>query len=184
MRQDPPPLPVEELDAPRAVDVASVMGADGDLVVKRLARGCRCFVVWTEEGGVGGYGWLSVGPEWVGELQLEVKPRPGEGYIWNCVTVAEHRRKGIFRSLLVGISEAARRDGLKRLWIGSAAIPAEKAVGPSGFKPALHFATLRFAGLHAMRVAAATDAHLGSDASAVLAIRPGLYLRRGRRRRH
>ena len=37
------------------------------------------------------------------EAQLEIRPRPGEGYIWNCATVDEHRRKGIFRSLLVGV---------------------------------------------------------------------------------
>jgi GNAT superfamily N-acetyltransferase len=160
------------------------MGPDGDLVVKRLARGSRCFVVWMDEGAVGGYGWLSTGPEWVGELELEIKPKPGEGYIWNCVTVAEHRRKGIFHSLLVGISEVARKEGLQRLWMGSVAIPAEKAVGPSGFKPVLHFDTWRFAGLHAMRVAVGSNTALASDALQILAVGPGLHLRRGRVRRH
>jgi GNAT superfamily N-acetyltransferase len=136
------------------------------------------------EGTVGGYGWLSTGPEWVGELELEIKPKPGEGYIWNCVTVAKHRRKGIFRSLLVGISEVARREGLTRLWIGSIAIPAEKAMGPSGFQPALRLTWMSIAGMHLMRVIRAPDAHLASDALAVLTIRPGIYLRRERRRRH
>src|SRR5438105_10116961 len=159
------------------------MGPEGDLVALRLERGCRCFVV-VVDGAVAGYGWLSTGPEWIGELQLEIRPRPGEAYVWNCVTLAEHRRKGIFRSLLAGISAHARDSGLRRLWIGSVAIPAEKAVGPSGFEPALRFTSISIAGLQVLRVTHATDAQVATDASAVLAIRPRLYLRRKTPRRH
>ena len=159
------------------------MGPDGELVASRFARGCRCFAAWID-GGLGGYGWLSTGAEWIGELQVEIRPRPGEGYVWNCTTLDEHRRKGIFRSLLVGISEIVRQEGLKRLWIGSMAIPAEKAVGPSGFKPALRLTWVSVAGVHVMWVTQATDAQVAADASAVLATRPGLYLRRKMRRRH
>jgi len=96
----------------------AAMGNEADLVAPRFARGCRCFAVIVDDG-VAGYGWLSTGPEWIGELQLEIHPRSGEGYLWNCATILEHRRTGIFRSLLVGIAEIARRDGLQRLWIGS-----------------------------------------------------------------
>lgn len=148
------------------------MGGEGDLVARRLARGCRCFVV-SLDGAIAGYGWLSTASEWIGELQLEISPRPGEGYIWNCVTLAEHRRKGIFRSLLLGISETARTEGMRRLWIGTVAIPAEKALEPSGFRPALRFGVLRFAGLNSMQVTAAGETPLVADASAVLGVRPG-----------
>src|SRR5438309_6401657 len=132
----PPPFSVEEVDRSRTPVLAAAMGEEGDLAAIRFARGCRCYVVWIE-GAVAGYGWLSTGPEWIGELQLEIKPREREGYIWNCVTLAEHRRRGVFRSLVAGISEHARNGGLKRLWIGSVAIPAERAVELSGFRPAL-----------------------------------------------
>ncbi len=159
------------------------MGPEADLVEPRLARGSRCFAVMVD-GSVGGYGWLSTGPEWISEIQLEMIPRPGEGYIWNCATVAAHRRRGVFRSVIVGISEAARREGLRRLWIGSVAIPAEKAVGPSGFRPALRFAAVSFAGLHALRVQSAGDASLVQDAARVVGVLPGLYVRRYQRRRH
>lgn len=159
------------------------MGSEGELVPHRFARGCRCFAVWIS-GAVGGYGWLSTGPEWVGELQLEIRPRPGEGYIWNCVTLSEHRRQGVFRSLLIGISEVARRDGLKRLWVGSVAIPAEKAVGPSGFRPALRFNSFSFGGLHLLRVIESGDPSLARDATAALGIEPGVMVRRSRPRRH
>jgi GNAT superfamily N-acetyltransferase len=147
------------------------MGGEGDLVAPRLARGSRCFVV-SVDGAIAGYGWLSTASEWIGELQLEISPRPGEGYIWNCVTLKEHRRKGVFRSLLLGIYQTARAEGLRRLWIGTVAIPAERALEPSGFRPALHFGVLRLAGLHSMQVTAG-EPLLVDDASAVLGVRPG-----------
>lgn len=159
------------------------MGDEGDLVASRLARGCRCFVVWID-GAVGGYGWLSTNPEWIGELQLEIGPRPGEGYVWNCVTVEEHRRRGVFRSLVLGISEVAREAGLRRLWIGSVAIPAERALEPSGFRPALRFDSMTTGGLHLMRVVETGDRVLAAEGLAVLRVGGGIKVRRSRRRRH
>ena len=159
------------------------MGYEGERVTARLARGCRCFVVRVD-GAIAGYGWLSTGPEWIGELQLEITPRRREGYIWDCATLVEHRRKGIFRSLLVGISEVARRDGLQRLWIGTIAIPAEKALEPAGFKLALRFTSRRLLGWHMLRVTAAADATLARAARGVLEPRADLLLRRLERRVH
>src|SRR4029077_9556198 len=160
------------------------MGGEGALVAPRLARGSRCFVVW-RGGAIAGYGWLSTASEWIGELQLEISPRPGEGYIWNCVTVEEHRRKGVFRSLLLGISQTARTEGMRRLWIGTVAVPAERALEPSGFRPALRFGFLRLAGLHSMQVTAAGEPRMVEEASAVLGVRPGLRpVVRAKRVRH
>lgn len=159
------------------------MGEEGDLVAKRLARGCRCFAVWIDRA-VAGYGWLSVDSEWVGELQLEIKPRAREGYIWNCVTIPEHRRKGIFKSLVIGISRAGRRSGLKRMWIGSVAIPAERALEPAGFTPALYLDTIRVAGVHLMRVRRAANSALSADACNVLGVQRGLVIRGSQQRRH
>jgi GNAT superfamily N-acetyltransferase len=163
--------------------IASAMGPEGDLVAKRLARGCLCYAVWIE-GALGGFGWLSTGPEWIGELQLEIKPRESEAYIWNCVTLTEHRRRGVFRSLVVGMTAAARDLGAERVWIGSVEIPAEKALAPIGFQPALHFSAITVAGLHAMRVRPSGNQALATEASSVLGVRPGLLLRGSRARRH
>jgi GNAT superfamily N-acetyltransferase len=159
------------------------MGPDGDLAAARLARGCLCFATWIG-GSLAGYGWLSTGPEWIGELQLEIKPREREGYIWNCVTLPEHRQRGVFRSLVAGISLAARRLGRQRLWIGSVAIPAEKALAPIGFEPALRFDSMTVAGLHVMRVWRDADRDLAADASSILGVHPGLMIRANRPRRH
>ncbi|HKX19000.1 MAG TPA: GNAT family N-acetyltransferase [bacterium] len=159
------------------------MGPEADLVKPRFARGCRCFAVLLG-GAVAGYGWLSTGPEWIGELQLEIRPGKAEGYVWNCVTLAGHRRKGIFRSVVLGISEAARQSGVKRLWIGSLAIPAEKALAPAGFRPAMRFTRFGAAGMHFMRVWAIRGDALGTNAERVLRVKAGVYARPSRRVRH
>ncbi|HKW07320.1 MAG TPA: GNAT family N-acetyltransferase [Candidatus Dormibacteraeota bacterium] len=159
------------------------MAADGDLVASRLERGCLCYAVWID-GAVAGFGWLSRGPEWIGELQLEIKPREREAYIWNCVTVPEHRRRGVFRSLVVGMSAAARRLGANRVWIGSVDIPAARALPPLGFRPALYFTATTIAGLHLMRVSRPNDASLAAHGSEVVGVGPGLMLRASHQRRH
>lgn len=161
------------------------MGPDGDLVGTRLARGCRCFGV-RRDGELAGYGWLSTGPEWIGELELEIKPGAGEAYIWNCFTLSHHRRRGVLRALLAGIRAQAQADGLKRVWIGSVAIPAERAFGPSGFSPALAMTSTTIAAFHWLQVrpAAGADPILVAAAHQVVATNPGWYLRRSKRRRH
>jgi GNAT superfamily N-acetyltransferase len=155
------------------------MGDEAELVRPRFARGVRCFAVILESA-VAGYGWLSTGPEWIGELQLEIRPRKGEAYIWNCVTLAEHRRKGIFRSLVTGIAEAARQSGVRRVWIGSVAIPAEKALAPAGFRPAAHFRTFRVLGLFVTTGTTIVD----SEARRVISYNTGVEFGATTRRRH
>lgn len=162
------------------------MGHERDRVGMRFARGSRCFAVIVDEAVVG-YGWLSTRPEWVGEIHLEIRPGSGEGYVWNCVTLPEHRRKGVFHSLILGISDVTRREGLKRLWIGSVAIPAERALAPAGFRPALHFAALDVAARLELLVAFVwrADSVLGAEGLRVLGeARPGLRVRRLKPRRH
>jgi hypothetical protein len=96
----------------------------------------------------------------------------------------EHRRHGIFRAMIRGISEIGRRDGLSRLWIGSVAIPAEQAVGPAGYAPALHFTSVMFAEYHWLRVTPSDDPALALEGAEVLRIRPGAFLRVAHSRRH
>jgi GNAT superfamily N-acetyltransferase len=161
------------------------MGIEGDLVATRMARGCRCFAAWID-GGIAGYGWLSTRPEWIGELQLEIAPRAGEGYIWNCFTLPEHRRKGIFHALLIDIAAVMRSEGMSRSWVGSVAIPAENAVGSAGFAPALQFTAISRVDLIWIRVKHPVDGDpsLSKDACEALRVRPGAFLRTSHPRRH
>jgi GNAT superfamily N-acetyltransferase len=166
------------------------MGPEGDLVAERLARGCRCFAAWWGDELVG-YGWLSRGPEWIGEVELQISPGSGEAYVWNCVTLPAHRRKGVFRALLISISAHARGEGLARLWVGSVAIPAEKAMGPSGFQPALRLDSTVIRGMRWLKVMRADGANpsLEEAARQVLSVgrrplRLGTSIRLSRPRRH
>jgi GNAT superfamily N-acetyltransferase len=161
------------------------MSAEGDLVAERMARGCRCFGAWLGDE-LAGYGWLSTKPEWIGELELTITPRAGESYIWNCFTVENLRRRGVLRALLAGIRERAHDEGLSRLWIGSVAIPAERAFGPSGFTPALVFASELIAGYRWLQVqtAAGADPALAEAAHHVVGAPSGRFLRLSRKRRH
>lgn len=159
------------------------MGDDGDLVAARMARGCLCFGAF-DGGALVGYGWLSRGPEWIGELEVEIKPREREAYVWNCVTLPEHRRRGVFRAVVAAASSEARRLGARRTWIGSVDIPAEKALAPLGFRAALRLDVLSLAGVRVMRVRRGPDPRLAADAAAVLGVSPGLVLRGSHPRRH
>lgn len=179
-----------EVDARTAPLIAAAMDPDGDLVDDRLVRGCRCFAVLAG-GAVAGYGWLSTGSEWIGEIQLEIRPAPGEGYLWNCFTLPEHRRKGVFRSVVTGIVDVAASAGLTRLWIGSVAIPAQQAMGPEGFEPALHMHSTIKAGMCWLKVILPEEADQGlvDAAQERLGIggrplRIATTLRRSRPRRH
>jgi len=165
--------------------VAEAMGDEGDLVATRLARGCRCFGAWID-GELAGYGWLSTKTEWIGEVELEITPGAREGYIWNCFTLADQRRRGVLRSLLAGIRACANDEGLKRLWIGSVAIPAEKAFGPSGFTPTLLFASEVISGYRWLQVRpmAGADPALVVAAHQVVGAPAGRFLRQSHPRRH
>jgi GNAT superfamily N-acetyltransferase len=161
------------------------MGDEGDRVGPRLARGCRSFAV-LDAGALVSYGWLSTGREWIGELSLDISPAAGEAYIWNCVTLPVHRRKGRYRALLEGVVAAARNEGLARLWIGSTGDPAEKADSDVGFTQVLHFSEMRVGGVRWLRSRSAPNADqaLVSTARSRLALPSSIALRRARMRIH
>lgn len=166
------------------------MGPDGDLVEPRLARGCRCFAARVGREVVA-YGWLSTAGEWIGEVELEITPRQGEAYLWNCATHPEHRQRGFFRAIVKGIAAQARTEGMTRLWIGSLDIPAAKAVAQNGFVPAIHFTSVWMYGMRWLRVRppGGVDPRLELAAREALSVggrplRLGSSMKRADRRRH
>ncbi|HZK72503.1 MAG TPA: GNAT family N-acetyltransferase [Clostridia bacterium] len=176
------PFEVRELD-PAWARVA--MGAEEDLVAQRLRRGSRCFGTWAGHELVG-YGWLSAKSEWIGEIELEITPAAGEAYVWNCVTLAPHRRKGAFRSLVRSLVTQAREEGMSRLWIASVSDLGEKAVAQAGFVPVIRFDRTTRWGLRWTTIAlvAGVDPDLVRAALAVMAVKPGSSLRRSQPRVH
>jgi len=92
----------------------------------------------------------------------------------------------VLRALLAGIRGRARDEGLTRLWIGSVAIPAERAFGPSGFTPALVFASELIVGYRWLQVqpAAGADPAVAEAAHHVVGVPSGRFLRWSHPRRH
>ncbi|TMG58388.1 MAG: GNAT family N-acetyltransferase [Chloroflexi bacterium] len=163
----------------------AAMGEEGDLVARRFERGSRAFAI-IEAGKVVSYGWLSMTTEWIGELGVEISPDAGEAYIWNCLTLSEHRRRGHYRALLEGIVAQARRDGPARLWIGSTEDPAQKADADAGFVTVLNFAVRRLAGLRWLSASpdARADPELVAAARRRLGMRSSTSIAADRRRVH
>lgn len=161
------------------------MEAQSGLIPGRLARGSRCFGAWVRHELVG-YGWLSVKSEWIGELDLEIGLPPGEAYIWNCVTLAPHRRKGVFRSVVTSIVGQAHQEGLARLWIASIVGVGGKTIQQVGFRPVLRFDSAKGLGLHWLRVSPApgADPELLASAREAVAVTRALSVRRSIVRRH
>ena len=170
--------------------IASLMQIDPAIVVGRIARGCRCFTARVGDEVVA-FGWLATRAEWIGELELEIRPGTREGYIWNCATAQGHRRKGYFRAIVAGIVASAREEGLRRLWIGTLDIPPAKAVKDLGFTPTLRFTSVWLSGMRWLRVrrVSRVDRQLLRSAREVLAIggrpiRIGTSMKRAESRLH
>ena len=161
------------------------MEAESGLVPGRLARGSRCFGAWAGHELVG-YGWLSTKSEWIGEIELEIGLAPGEAYIWNCVTLNRHRRKGVFRSVVASVVAQARKEGLARLWIASLAGFAGNTIQQAGFEPVLRFDSAKRLGLQWLRVrpAPGADPDLLASAREALSVKGNLSVRRSIIRRH
>ncbi len=174
-----------------AAGLVAAMGGEGELAGLRLARGCRCFAAFAGEE-VAAYGWLSSDAEWIGEIRLEINPAADEAYVWNCLTLPAHRRRGMFRSVLVRISSVLQAEGAARLWIASRGGGPDRAVADAGFRPVLLVGeSLGPAGLRFLRgtAIAGVDLALVTDARRALATggRPlgrGALARRPGIRRH
>jgi GNAT superfamily N-acetyltransferase len=179
---------VEEIGPSAAGVVIAAMANEGDLVMPRLERSCRCFAGMLGDEVVA-YGWVSTGAEWIGELGLEIRPAAGEAYIWNCVTLPAHRRRGYFGTLLRHLTGTARREGVPRLWIGSVDGGAERAVAAAGFLPVLQLRVTNLLGLCRLTVRGADGADPGTVGSALAVLGAGggtvrTGFRRATRRRH
>jgi GNAT superfamily N-acetyltransferase len=181
---------VREVHSDTVPDLEHAMGDDGDRVGLRLTRGSRCFGAWRGSA-LAGYGWVSTDPEWIGELSLEMKPAQGEAYLWNCATVAEYRRLGVFGQLLRSMKAHLETEGFTRIWIGSMQGPGETAVPAAGFVPVLRFDSTARWGARWLRILPAyrADPTLVAAARQSLGSRgvplgSGFYLGRGEKRVH
>jgi GNAT superfamily N-acetyltransferase len=141
-RLEQPATPAPKLPArfgrvgPAAVaELAQAMGrAEPALVQHRLDAGRRCYAAWTQ-GCLAAYGWVSFAEESVGELGLRLRLLSDEAYVWDCATLPDYRRQGLYAALLGYITQALRAEGVSGFWIGADAgnEPSQAGFARAGF---------------------------------------------------
>lgn len=138
-----------------------------EAIARRFELGRQCFTARVE-GVIAAYGWLTHGPEYVGEFERLLQVRPGEAYIWDCATLPAFRRQRLFSALLAEITARSRRAGLRTLWIigVTAAEEINQAVVEAGFQPALRLTYLRLGQLPLLMLNPAPGASVQQIASA------------------
>jgi GNAT superfamily N-acetyltransferase len=109
---------------------------------RRFHQGKQCYSAWIDNR-LAAYGWVSFDVEYVGELDLILTLLPGEAYIWDCVTVPDFRRKGLFTALLGYMVEALRQEHIERIWIGAdlSNQPSQHGIDRAGFQRIVDLAT-------------------------------------------
>lgn len=139
-----------------------------EAIVRRFEIGRHCYVAQVD-GLVVAYGWVTYGPEYVGEFERELQISPGEAYIWDCATLPDYRRLGLFSGLLAHMTRCLAEEGTQRLWIiGLAAAPGiDRGVAAAGFQPIFDLTYLRLATLYALRCTPAPDLTTEEIAAAI-----------------
>src|SRR5262245_19401930 len=105
-------------------------------IQQRLLSDRRCFILRVADQ-IATYGWVTRGPECVGELERQFHLRDDEGYIWDCGTVPAWRGQGCYSALLSCIVHRLHREGVARIWIGASREnqPSIRGFAKAGFKP-------------------------------------------------
>ncbi len=140
----------EELHVDDAGSLATVLGhADNGQIVRRMAYGRRCFMARVA-GEIAAYGWVSSGRECVGEMGREIRLSPGEAYVWDCVTLPDYRKQGLYTALLGYINGLLFGEGYSRIWIGSNLEnqPSIRGFKGAGYRPAVKISRLGLGSLN------------------------------------
>jgi len=88
------------------------------LVHERFTAGHRAYVARLD-GRIVAWGWVAMRRARIGELDLEFDVPAGERYLWNFVTLAAFRGRGIYPRLLEAIVTAEAPES-ERFWIAYA----------------------------------------------------------------
>ena len=143
-----------EIQSEQLQALADVMGGhDPRSIQHRLDAGKRCFAGQVD-GRLAAYCWVSQSAECIGEIEHEIHFQPDEVYIWDCATLPEYRRKGLYSFLLAFMTGQLRSDGIRRVWIGSS-LDNQASMGGfvrAGFKPVADMVFVRILTLSAMWV--------------------------------
>ena len=87
-------------------------------IQQRLQSKRRCFVLKSDNQIVT-YGWVTLGPEHVGELERDFRMPARDAYVWDCGTVPTWRGQRCYSAFLNYLIYQLYREGIPRIWIGS-----------------------------------------------------------------
>jgi GNAT superfamily N-acetyltransferase len=113
--------------------LASVRNTAVKEMAARLADGHHAYIArW--DGEAVGFGWSATQRAGIGELGIHFELPPGVRYLWDFVTLAPWRGRGIYPRLLQAILEAESREA-SRFWIGHDLenLPSRQGILAAGF---------------------------------------------------
>ncbi len=99
-------------------EMARLQGRDPAAMRERFAEGHRAYVA-TVDGIAAAWGWVASGSATIGELSATFDVPRADRYLWNFVTLAAHRGRGIYPRLIDAIVRAESRAA-ERFWIAYA----------------------------------------------------------------
>jgi len=105
--------------------MARLQGRAIDEIEHRFADGHRAYVAWWNEEPAA-WGWAATRTASIGEVGATFSLARGECYLWNFVTLAAHRGRGIYPRLLNAMVRAESANA-ERFWIAYA--PENRASG-------------------------------------------------------
>jgi ribosomal protein S18 acetylase RimI-like enzyme len=157
----PPPCPARlaatfsEAGPAGLEEVAAAMKpAPAETAGQRLASGRRCFVARVD-GAIAAYGWVTQGPEWVGELERAFNIDGDEAYLWDFATGPAWQGQRLYSALLGYILGRLEGEGTRRVWIGASRQnePSVRGFANAGFQPVMDVVYRRWLWLTTMRFA-------------------------------
>lgn len=101
-----------------AGQMARLQGRAEAVIEGRFAEGHRAYVAYLD-GVPAAWGWVATASATIGEVEATFVVPEGERYLWNFVTLAAFRGKGIYPRLLDAIV-AAERASAERFWVAYA----------------------------------------------------------------
>jgi GNAT superfamily N-acetyltransferase len=145
----------------------------------RFQQGKRCFIGLVE-GALACWGWISHGDEWIGEMKVNFRMEPGESYIWDCVTLPEYRRQGLFSALINYMARDLQKEGVVRVWIGSNLEnrPSIKGFDKAGYRPVIRVLFVQVLGLRFFKISRLPGAPPGLVKEVCRAFDTGRAIRR------
>lgn len=161
----PSELSLRRLGAPDAGLYARAIGTDSQATFRqRLSHTSGCYAV-EHDGKILHASWVTTDCAWTRELRSHLCVGPGDAYVFESVTRADARGRGVYPFALRALCRALDGEGVDRLWVAVEAqnAPSLKAVAKAGFEKAFEISYARRLGRMTIELPAGvkTDSPVG-----------------------